>query len=337
MIISKTPLRASFFGGGTDFKDYYENGKYGYGTVLSAALNMYVYIVVNRRFDDKIRVCYTKNEFVDSVDQIKHNIIREALKIMEIEKGIDIVYSGDLPLSSAGVGLASSSAMAVGVLNALYAYKGLRASADQLAKKACEIEIDRLGNPIGIQDQYAVSHGGFNQYKFWQNGNVTVSPVVCNKTIMGELKKSFMLFYTGLTRVSSDILQEQKQEIHHKMLILDKMVEMVEEAYEILENGDIEKWGTMLDAGWKLKKQMASKISNPLIEEMYTTAKMAGAIGGKILGAGGGGFLLLLVPIEKQQEVKRVLNQYKLVPFDFEAEGSHIIFMEENRLYEEIK
>ena len=336
MIISKTPLRASFFGGGTDFKDYYENGKYGYGTVLSTALNMYIYIVVNRRFDDKIRVCYTKNEFVDHVDQIQHNIIREALKIMGIENGIDIVYSADLPLSSAGVGLASSSAMAVGVLNALYAYKGLRVSAGELAKGACEIEIERLHNPIGIQDQYAVAHGGFNQYKFWKDGKVTVSPVVCNKKVVQELKDSLMLFYTGITRVSSEILSEQKESIGNKQELLDHMVEMAEEAYRVLAQGDIEKWGSMLDDAWIIKKQMASKISNPVIEEMYQTAKCAGARGGKILGAGGGGFLLLSVPRAKQKNVRDALGQYKLVPFDFESEGSHIIFMEENRLYEEM-
>lgn len=165
MIISKTPLRVSFFGGGTDFKDYYENSSYGYGSVISTALNMYVYIMVCKRFDRKIRVCYTKNEFVDSVDEIEHNIIREALKIAGIEYGIDIVYSADIPLSSAGIGLASSSALAVGVLNALYAYKGECASPEKLAKMACEIEIGRLKNPIGIQDQYACAYGGFRIYK----------------------------------------------------------------------------------------------------------------------------------------------------------------------------
>ena len=273
---------------------------------------------------------------MDHVDQIQHNIIREALRIMEIDKGIDIVYSADLPLSSAGVGLASSSAMAVGVLNALYAYKGLHASADELARRACEIEINRLKNPIGIQDQYAVAYGGFNQYKFRKDGRVTVSPVICSQKALRELKSSLMLFYTGITRVSSDILQEQKQDIENKRDILDQMVIMAEESYRALDAGDIFRWGRMLDDAWNLKKQMASRISNPEIEEMYRTAKYAGAIGGKILGAGGGGFLLLSVPSEKQKAVKEALGNYKYVPFDFEFEGSHIIFMEENRLYEEI-
>lgn len=332
MIISKTPLRASFFGGGSDFKDYYVNGKYGYGTALSTALNMYVYIVVNRRFDDKIRVCYTKNEFVDHVDHIKHNIIREALNITGIDRGIDIVYSADIPLSSAGVGLASSSAMAVGVLNALYAYRGLRVSAEELAKRACEIEIERLGNPIGIQDQYAVACGGFMQYKFWADGNVTVVPVCCRRQRLEELKKNLMLFYTGITRVSSDILGEQKGNIPCKMSILDKMVELTEDARRALEEGDTGLWGEMLDTAWNMKKQLAGKVSNSIIEEMYQAAKNAGAVGGKILGAGGGGFLLLYVPEKRQQEVKRALSAYKQVFFEFEPEGSRIIFMEENRI-----
>lgn len=329
MIISKTPLRASFFGGGTDFKEYYENGKYGYGTVLSTALNMYVYIVVNRRFDDKIRVCYTKNEFVDQVSQIQHNIIREALRITGIEKGIDIVYSADIPLSSAGVGLASSSAMAVGVLNALYAYRGVRVSADELARRACEIEIERLGNPIGIQDQYAVSHGGFMQYKFWADGNVTAAPVRCGRRNLKILEDHLMLFYTGITRMSSDILKEQKKDTVRNILVLDKMLEMAEEARSSLEAGNARQWGLMLDTAWNLKKQLADKISNPVIEKMYLASKDAGAVGGKILGAGGGGFLLLYVPIERQQDVKRALAAYKQVPIAFEPEGSRIIFMED--------
>lgn len=331
MIISKTPLRMSFFGGGTDFRDYYENGKFGYGTVLSTALNMYVYIMVCKRFDDCIRVCYTKNEFVRSVDQIEHNIIREALRIAGIEKGIDIVYSADIPLSSAGVGLASSSALAVGVLNALYAYKGIHASAELLARMACKIEIELLHNPIGIQDQYAVAYGGFKQYKFWADGEVSATPVVCSRNIIRELKGNMLLYYTGLTRISSEILAEQKQTMGQKMQTLDEMAAMVEQAQALLQSGNCDGWGTMLDHAWQLKKKMASRISNPQIEEMYEKAKTAGALGGKILGAGGGGFLLLYAPEIKRNSVEAAMKEYKKVEFDFEADGSRIIFMEENR------
>lgn len=331
MIISKTPLRASFFGGGTDFRDYYENNKYGYGSVISTALNMYVYIMVCKRFDNKIRVCYTKNEFVDSVDQIKHNIIREALKITGIENGIDIVYSADIPLSSAGVGLASSSALAVGVLNALYAYKGEYASPEKLARMACEIEIERLGNPIGIQDQYACAYGGFRVYKFWADGKVSAVPIRAPKQRLKNLQEHLMLYYTGMTRVSSEILSEQRDNIADKNEILNQMLTMVDESVQAINDGNIERWGTMLDEAWQRKKCLASKISNSDINTMYEDARKAGATGGKILGAGGGGFLLLYVPDGSGEAVRSALKDYKEVDFAFENEGSRIIFMEDNR------
>lgn len=331
MIISKTPLRASFFGGGTDFKDYYENSKYGYGTVVSTALNMYVYIMVCKRFDSKIRVCYTKNEFVNSVDEIQHNIIREALKIVGIENGVDIVYSADIPLSSAGVGLASSSALAVGVLNALYAYKGEYASPEKLARMACEIEINRLGNPIGIQDQYACSYGGFRVYKFWADGKVTAAPLGVPLENIRKLKDHLMLYYTGLTRISSEILSEQKEKIVDKESVLNQMLEMVDISVQALQRGEMEKWGELLNEAWEKKKSLATKITNQEINVMYEKAKQAGASGGKILGAGGGGFLLLYVPTGKKDSVEEEMKDYKKVDFNFENEGSRIIFMEDNR------
>lgn len=331
MIISKTPLRASFFGGGTDFKDYYENSNCGYGSVISTALNMYVYIMVCKRFDSHIRVCYTKNEFVNSVDQIEHNIIREALKIVGIENGIDIVYSADIPLSSAGVGLASSSALAVGVLNALYTYKGEYASPEKLARMACEIEINRMGNPIGVQDQYACAYGGFRVYKFWADGKVSATPVSVSRENNKALQNNLMLYYTGLTRISSEILAEQKENIAKKNRILDQMLEMVGEAEQIIGKGDLDQWGKMLDVAWHKKRSLASKISNSDIDFMYEKAKNAGAIGGKVLGAGGGGFLLLYVSDENKESVRKALKDYKEVEFEFENEGSRIIFMEENR------
>lgn len=332
MIISKTPLRASFFGGGTDFKEYYENNSYGYGAVISTALNMYVYIMVCKRFDNKIRVCYTKNEFVDSVDQIEHNIIREALKIVGVENGIDIVYSADIPLSSAGVGLASSSALAVGVLNALYAYKGEHASPEKLARMACEIELNRLGNPIGIQDQYACAYGGFRIYKFWADGRVSATPVTAPIECIRKLKNNLRLYYTGLTRISSEILSEQKENISNKNYVLDQILKMVDNAVQEINTNDTKLWGEMLDKAWNLKKSLASRISNVGIDTMYERAKEAGALGGKVLGAGGGGFLLLYVLPENEANVDDVLKGYKKIDFDFENEGSRIIFMEDNRV-----
>ena len=326
MIISKTPLRASFFGGGTDFSTYYENSKLGYGTVVSTALDMYVYITVNKKFDDSIRIVYSDNELVSNVDEVKHNIIREALKIVGIERGIEIVYMADIPLSNAGIGLASSSALAVGVLNALHAYKGEFVSQGVLAREACEIEINRLGQRIGIQDQFAVAHGGFNQYKFFSNGSVSVSPIVCRKDIVENLKKNLMLFYTGNTRDSREILNEQSDTIVEKTVMLDDLVNTTDCAVRALYDGNIDYWGTELDRTWNIKKKFAKGISNLLIDEMYNKAKSAGAIGGKNLGAGGGGIMILYVPQKTQDSVKKELADFRNMPFSCSNEGSKIVF-----------
>lgn len=326
MIISKTPLRASFFGGGTDFSTYYENSKLGYGTVVSTALDMYVYITVNKKFDDSIRIVYSDNELVSNVDEVKHNIIREALKIVGIQRGIEIVYMADIPLSNAGIGLASSSALAVGVLNALHAYKGEFVSQGVLAREACEIEINRLGQRIGIQDQFAVAYGGFSQYKFFSDGSVSVSPIVCRKEIIEKLKKNLMLFYTGNTRDSRKILSEQSDTIVEKTVMLDDLVNTTDCAVRALYDGDIDYWGTELDRTWNIKKKFAKGISNSLIDEMYNKAKSAGAIGGKILGAGGGGFMLLYVPQKKQDSVKKELAGFRNITFSCSNEGSKIVF-----------
>jgi len=328
MIVSKTPLRASFFGGGSDFAEYFRNNKYGYGTVLSTTVNMYVYITVLKKFDNKIRVCYSENELVDRVEDIKHNLIREALKTTGVDHGVEILYTADLPLGSAGVGLASSSAIAVGTLNALYAYQGIYASPEMLARKACEIEIGRLKHPIGIQDQYAVAYGGFRQYKFYRDGSVSAAPLICPPEILGELHSHLMLFYSGITRDSSKIMKEQNDTIHSKMPLFDSMVEEAEQAYKNLTYGKLDEWGYALDRVWEKKKKFASGVSKPLIEDMYCKAKNAGALGGKILGAGGGGFMMLYVPLEKQLAVKEALKDFRQIDFSFEAAGSQIVFAE---------
>lgn len=328
MIISKTPLRMSFFGGGTDFKTYYENSRYGYGTVISTALDMYVYITVNKRFDDKIRVVYYGNELVDCVDEVEHDIIRNALKLAGIEKGIEIIYSADIPLSSAGIGLSSSSALAVGVMHVLHAYKGEQVSPEQLAREACHIEIDCIGQRIGIQDQFAVSYGGFRVYRFSADGNVSAEPVACRREYLNRLKGDLMLFYTGQGRDSRKILSEQSETIDRKMDRLDELVETVERCQQSLYRGEIEQWGVELDRAWQIKKAFAQGISTPEIDRMYETAKQAGALGGKILGAGGGGFMLLYVPGERQPAVSEALKMYRQIDFCFEPFGSRIIFMD---------
>lgn len=326
MIISKTPLRASFFGGGTDFSTYYENSKLGYGTVVSTALDMYVYIAVNKKFDDMVRVVYSGNELVHHVDEVKHNIIREAMKIVGIEKGIEIIYMADIPLSNAGIGLASSSALAVGVLNALHAYKGEFVPQEVLAREACEIEINRLGQRIGIQDQFAVAHGGFSQYKFFNDGSVSITPVVCKKETMNQLKNNLMLFYTGTTRDSRKILNEQSDTIPDKTAMLDDLVNTTDRAVQALYDDNLDFWGAELDRTWEIKKKFANGVSNPLIDRMYAKAKNAGALGGKILGAGGGGFMMLYVPSQRQDLVRETLSEFTYIPFGYCHEGSQIVF-----------
>mgnify|MGYP002860217065 CR=1 FL=1 len=327
MVISKTPLRASLFGGGTDFKDYWANSRMGYGTVLSAALDMHVYITVNQKFDDKIRVVYSGNELVDSVDEVKHNIIREALKITGITKGIEVIYMADIPLSGAGVGLASSSALAVGVLNALHAYKGEYVTPETLAREACEIEINRLGQQIGIQDQYAVAYGGFHQYRFYPNGKVSVNPVIGEHKVVEKIEDNLLMFFTGQTRDSRKILKEQSDTIEDKSSMLDELVEITDRIYsEAFRSDRMDMIGERLDYAWQIKKKFASGVSNETIDDMYAKAKEAGALGGKVLGAGGGGFLLFYVPKESQDLVRASLNDYREVQFKIDPQGSSIIF-----------
>ena len=328
MIISKTPLRASFFGGGSDFKDYFEKSTLGYGQVLSAALDMHVYITVNKKFDDKIRVVYNGNELVDNVDELKHNIIREALKLTGLTKGIEVIYMADIPLSTAGIGLASSSALAVGVLNALHAYKGEYVTQEVLAKEACQIEIDLLGQRIGIQDQYAVSYGGFKRYRFLNDGTVNITPLIIDGKTRNSLYNNIMLFFTGNTRDSRKILSEQSDNIENKRKMLDDLVLTVDKVYEELNKNNIDIVGSELNRTWQIKKSLSSGISNELIDNMYNAAISAGAIGGKILGAGGGGFMLLYVKDDNKAKVREALKDYREIPFKVDSEGSRIIFVD---------
>lgn len=326
MIVTKTPLRASFFGGGTDFKDYYHKSKYGYGTVVSMALDMHVYIIVNKRFDDKIRIVYSGNELVDNVDDIKHNIIREALKITNITKGIEILYLANLPMTNLGIGLASSSALAVGVLSALHEFKGETVSKETLAKEAIDLEINHLHQQIGIQDQYAVSFGGFNKYEFNNDDSVIIKKINIDEDIKNNLFSKILLFYTGITRDSSKIFEKQKETTINKSEILDEMVDIADKSYELLNNKEYDEFGKLLNRAWNVKKKFADNISNDLIDKMYSRAIDAGATGGKILGAGGGGFLLLYVPFDKQDAVRNSLKDFKEVKFSFDENGTQVVY-----------
>ena len=322
MIISRTPLRISFAGGGTDMKDYYKlNG----GAVISTAINKYIYITINKRFDDTVRVSYSKTEIVNNVNKIKHDLVRETMKHVGVTKGVEITSIADVP--SKGTGLGSSSAFTVGLLNALYAFKGQHRSAKQLAEDACKIEIDILKEPIGKQDQYICAYGGFQHIKFNPDESVFVNHIICKKNTTGRLSRNLMMFYTGIFRKSSTILAEQVNNILEKKGTMDKMKGLADEIGESLIKNRIEEFGKLLHKGWVYKKQLASGVSNGIIDRYYKVALEAGALGGKLLGAGGGGFLLLYCQPEMQNKVRKALSMLREFPFNFEQQGTSIIYI----------
>ncbi|MBU0685783.1 MAG: GHMP kinase [Candidatus Thermoplasmatota archaeon] len=322
MIISKTPLRVSFAGGGTDIADYYRTG---HGAVVSSAIKKYVYVTVNKRFDDDIRISYSKTEIVDSLDKVEHGLVREALRKVGIRNGIEITTIADIP--SKGTGLGSSSAIAVGLLNALYAFKGYRASPKKLAEEACEIEIEKLGEPIGKQDQYIAAYGGIQHIKFNADETVTLDPVICPPKTKRDIESHLMLIYTGKTRKASDILSKQKSNSKTNKEILDKMRDQAEQLFHDLTSLQVNKLGQALKDGWELKKSLAKGISDPEIDKIYAKALKAGAVGGKITGAGGGGFLVLFVPPESHWSVRNALTGMKDLEFKVEPQGSKIIYV----------
>ena len=324
MIISKTPLRISFAGGGSDLRAYYQ---YGSGSVVSTAIDKYIYISVNKKFDDRIRVGYSKIEIVEKVEDIEHNLVREALKLTGITKGIDIVYMSDMLPAQEGSGLGASSSLIIGTLNALYAYKGQHVSAEKLAKEASKIEIEILGCPIGKQDQYAAAFGGFNYIQFNANESVFVEPIICKEETKEKLKKNLLLFFTGLKTQSDTILTEQRSKTKDNLHTLDKMVDLSKELKKALENDNLIEFGNILHQDWIYKQKLASKITNSVINDYYEKARKVGAAGGKILGSGGGGFLLLYCEEKNQDKVRQALSNLKETPFNFEPQGSRIIYV----------
>lgn len=321
MIIVQTPLRISFFGGGTDFPSFYmEEG----GCVLSSAIDKYIFVTVKNRFDNKLRIGYTHTEMVDSVDQIQHELIREVLKSTSVSKAIEITTMGDIP--SEGSGLGSSSTVTVGALHALYAYLGEIVSMERLAKEACDIEIGKLGKPIGIQDQYIAAYGNLRFFEFLPNGQVKVEKLRLHPEFRRALNDCFLLFFTGINRRADTVLTEQKNNIKARMPILREIKQMAYQAKKDLEIGDFNAFGSLLHQSWELKKRMAGQISNGTIDELYDTARRAGAIGGKITGAGGGGFLLLYAPYEKHRDIRKALGKLQELPFQLEPDGTKVIF-----------
>ena len=322
MIITQTPLRISFFGGGTDFEDYYRLN--GHGAVLSTAIDKYIHVIIKKRFDDKIYLNYSRKEIVDRVDQIKHDLVREAMRKTGIKKGVEITTLADVP--SEGSGLGSSSSVTVGLLNAFYLYRAQSQPAVRLAEEACEIEIDILKRPMGKQDQYAAAFGNLNLIKFNSDDTVNLQHLLVDEGIKRSLEANLMLIYTGITRKSDEILSQQKENIKDRISVLNELRDMVGEGKEYLLKGKLDEFGKLLHQGWELKKKLAERINNSRIEEIYQTARRAGALGGKISGAGGGGFLLLYCPFERQNRLRKALGNLKELSFHFEREGTKAIF-----------
>ncbi len=321
MIITQTPLRISFAGGGTDFHGYYEKDG---GAVLSSAIDKYIYVVIKERFDSKIRVGYTRTEMVDEVSQIEHELVRECMLLTGITGGVEIATMADIP--SAGSGLGSSSTVTVGLLHAMHAYQGRLVTAEMLAQQACQIEIDILGKPIGKQDQYIAAYGSLRRFEFRADGSVDALAIELPEEKRRRFGECLMLFYTGITRKADSILSEQKANIEDKRVFLDRMKAQVPEVETALTEGNMNKVGRLMQAGWDWKKQMAGRISSPEIDALYESALDAGATGGKVAGAGGGGFLLLYCPPDRQSAVRDVLSDMKELPFSLERDGTKVIF-----------
>lgn len=322
MIISKTPLRISFVGGGSDLPSYYLNRG---GAVVSTTINKYIYVTVNKKFDNQIRASYSITEFAKHPDKIRNELIRESLKLTGIYSGIEITSIADIPSKT---GLGSSSSYTVGLLNALNAYRGVYTSPKELADSACEVEINLCGHPIGKQDQYAAAYGGLNLIEFNTDGTINVSPIIIKPSSLHRLENNLLLMYTGLTRSTSTILKEQNKNNKTNQKSVSSLKEMVNLARELrtaLSRHNLKKFGEILDANWELKKKLSSRISNPKIDRWYQTAKKNGAIGGKLLGAGGGGFLLFYAPVNKHNKIIKSLPKLQPIEFEFDSTGSSII------------
>ena len=321
MIISRTPFRVSLAGGGTDLAAFYRTEP---GAVLTTAIDKYMYVTVNRYFDDSIILKYRRTELVRRVSDIRHPILRECLRLTGIDRGVEITSMADIV---GGTGLGSSSSFAVGVLHALHAYKGEYRSAEELAREACAVEIARLKEPIGKQDQYIAAYGGFQHVEFLPDETVRVDPVVLGARARAELSSRLLMFYTGVTRKASTILRAFRARIPGQFERLRRQRDLARECAAALRAGRVADLGAILDESWALKRAASSGASTPDIDRAYAAARAAGADGGKILGAGGGGFLLLFARPSRQAAVRRALSRWREIPISFEPEGSKIVYV----------
>ncbi|MHB1440943.1 MAG: GHMP family kinase ATP-binding protein [Cuniculiplasma sp.] len=322
MMMSRTPLRITFAGGGTDLPEYYT--RHGPGSVVSATIDKYIYVIVNKKFDHKIRISYSHTEIVDSVDQIRHPSVREALRLLDIDGGIEIVSISDIP--SQGTGLGSSSTFLVGLLNALHAYKGELASSEQLARESVKIEREILKEPGGKQDQYAAAYGGLNKIVFNKDESVEVKPLISSEETRKELNSHLLLLYTGKERSSATIHNSQKATVDQKVSNYDEMRDLVDNLYRNLSVNDYNATGPIMHKNWLLKKELASGISWDFIDRCYDQAINIGSTGGKLIGAGGGGFLMFFAEPELHHKIASDLN-LRRVDFNIQYQGSSIIYV----------
>ncbi|MEE9304122.1 MAG: hypothetical protein V3U84_10090 [Thiotrichaceae bacterium] len=324
MIISRTPFRISFFGGGTDYPLWYR--KHG-GSVLATTIDKYCYLSCRYYppfFDHKFRISYIKSENCQSIADISHPVVREVLRYLNWERGLEIHHIGDLPARG---GMGSSSSFTVGLLHALYGLQGKILSKQQLTTESLHIEQDILKETVGSQDQTSAAYGGLNHIIFSPNGEISVKPLTLPAERIQELESNLMLFYTGIKRTASDLAQSYVNNIDDKSQLMQALTEMVNEGISILHGKqDIAEFGKLLNEAWQVKQKFSDKVSNTYVTEMYNLGISAGAIGGKILGAGGGGFMMLFVPPDLQKQVREKLNNFIHVPFKFEFSGSQIIF-----------
>jgi len=325
MIVSCAPFRVSFAGGGSDISVFYRRQR---GAVLSCTIAKYSFAIVHQYFNErKYHLKYARSEMTDTLDEVQHPLLREALRMQKIEPGIEVTSVADIP---SGTGLGSSSSFAVALLNALYAHRSVFASKEQLAREACELEIEYLKEPIGKQDQYAAAYGGLNFIEFHPNESVTVQPLVLPPSAMSELENRLMLFYTGDQRDARALLSKQvsvMQSDTDKFATMQRMVDLAYEMRDVLATGDLDGFGTLLHRGWEMKRSLGG-ISYARIDDAYERARAAGAIGGKLAGAGGGGFLVLYCPPDRQAAVCEALSDLKRVDFQFDRAGARVAFAE---------
>lgn len=330
MIVTRTPFRISFFGGGTDYPTWFQ--EHG-GVVIATTIDKYCYISCRYLppfFDHKYRVVYSRIENVKVPDDIQHPAVRAVLKYMNCNRGLEIHHDGDLPARS---GLGSSSSFTVGLLNALKALEGRHISNEDLAALAIHIEQKVIQENVGSQDQISASYGGFNRIEFLRNGSFLVNPIILKKDRLDDFQDNLMLFFTGFSRIASEIAKSKIDNIHQRYAELSRMKEMADEAIAILQGeGELNEFGELLDMGWQYKKSLSDQVSTLEIDQIYASARKAGALGGKLLGAGGGGFMLFFVPPKNRSQVLEQLKSLIHVPFRFEDSGSRVVLYQPNGL-----